>query len=135
MELIVIYDTLTLFQVIITVQQISRNSCTLAVERCFGMLVSPGRNVRHADMQLLERVTMATGANGDSSDALSSDPERAGGLSHVITGVWDPGETAFAVLNQETPPDIPSVYVTFAADLVVAQVCRVTLKYRPFSFT
>ena len=32
----------------------------LAVERCFGMLVSPGRNVRHADMQLLEHVTMAT---------------------------------------------------------------------------
>jgi hypothetical protein len=33
---------------------------SLAVERCFGMLVSPGRNVRHADMQLLEHVTMAT---------------------------------------------------------------------------
>ena len=26
------------------------------VERCFGMLVSPGRNVRHSDMQLLEGV-------------------------------------------------------------------------------
>ena len=99
-------------------QQISRNSCTLAVERCFGMLVSPGRNVRHADMQLLERVTMATGANGGGETDVNAEP----GLSHVITGVWDPGETAFAVLNQETPADIPSVFVTFAADLVVAQV-------------
>ncbi len=34
-------------KVIITVRQISRhNSCLLTVERCFGMLVSPGRNVR-----------------------------------------------------------------------------------------
>ena len=28
------------------------------VDRCFGMLVSPGRNVRHSDMQLLESVKM-----------------------------------------------------------------------------
>ena len=47
-------------KVVVSVQQISQNSCNLAVERCFGMLVSPGRNVRHADMQLLEHVTMAT---------------------------------------------------------------------------
>ena len=47
-------------KVVVSVQQISQNSCKLAVERCFGMLVSPGRNVRHADMQLLEHVTMAT---------------------------------------------------------------------------
>lgn len=47
-------------KVVVSVQQISQNSCKLAVERCFGMLVSPGRNVRHADMQLLEQVTMAT---------------------------------------------------------------------------
>lgn len=37
-------------------------------------------------------------------------------------GSWDPGETAFAVLNQETPSDIQSVYVTIAADLVIQQV-------------
>lgn len=51
-------------KVVVSVQQISQNSCKLAVERCFGMLVSPGRNVRHADMQLLEHVTMATTCQG-----------------------------------------------------------------------
>ena len=35
-------------KVVITARQISTNSCCLNVERCFGMLVSPGRAVRHA---------------------------------------------------------------------------------------
>ena len=84
-------------KVIITVEQISRrNSCHLTVERCFGMLVSPGRNVRHADMQLLEHVTMATTPGHSEQGSASSD----GMINHVITGSWDPSETAFAVLNQ-----------------------------------
>ena len=84
------------------------NTVKLTVERCFGLLVSPGRNVRHADMQLLEHVTMATTDQGQ----------------HVITGHWDPREAAFAVLNQETPQDVASVYVTIAADLVVSQIAE-----------
>ena len=31
-------------KVVVGVQQLSQNSCKLSVERCFGMLVSPGRN-------------------------------------------------------------------------------------------
>ena len=103
-------------KVIITVQQISNNSCILNVERCFGMLVSPGRNVRHADMQLLEHVTMATSSPNEQSESSA--------ISHVITGTWDPSETAFAFLNQETPPDVSSVYMTIAADLVIQQVAE-----------
>ena len=34
------------------------------VERCFGMLVSPGRNVRHSDMQLLEGVRCGAAGQG-----------------------------------------------------------------------
>ena len=64
-------------KVVVSVQQISQNSCNLAVERCFGMLVSPGRNVRHADMQLLEHVTMAT------TSSLNADIDF---VTHVITG-------------------------------------------------
>ena len=107
-----------------TVQQISRNSCHLNVERCFGMLVSPGRNVRHADMQLLEHVTMATTTSDNTSG--NADPNNAAdsAITHIITGSWDPSETAFAVLNQETPADIQSVYVTIAADLVIQQVAE-----------
>ncbi len=40
-------------------------------------------------------------------------------------GPWDPSEAAFAVLNQETGPDITSVYMTVAADLVISQVSSV----------
>lgn len=125
-------------KVVVTVRQVSRhNTCALTVERCFGMLVSPGRNVRHADMQLLERVTMATsntgGPSSSSSEGGSGGPEGGppdaaagahpdGGITHVLTGSWDPSETAFAVLNRETPPDVQSVFVTIAADLVISQV-------------
>ena len=100
-------------KVMVSVQQISRNSCNLGVERCFGMLVSPGRNVRHADMQLLEHVTMAN------TTLVPEDHP-----THVITGTWDPKETSFAVLNKETPADVNSVYITVAADLVMNQVAE-----------
>ena len=83
----------------------SDNLTSLKVDRCFGMLVSPGRNVRHSDMQLLESVKM--------SHAQSQ---------WAIQGSWDPREAAFAVLNQETGPEIQSVYMTVAADLVLNQV-------------
>ena len=46
----------------------------------------------------------------------------AGGWA--IQGAWDPREAAFAVLNQETGPDIQSVYMTVAADLVIAQIAE-----------
>ena len=58
------------------------------------MLVSPGRNVRHSDMQLLESVKM-----GQS------------GAQWAIQGSWDPREAAFAVLNQVTKPVLCSQYM------------------------
>eukprot|EP00090_Calanus_glacialis_P000348 TRINITY_DN10211_c0_g1_i1.p1 TRINITY_DN10211_c0_g1~~TRINITY_DN10211_c0_g1_i1.p1 ORF type:complete len:1017 (-),score=311.81 TRINITY_DN10211_c0_g1_i1:664-3714(-) len=95
--------------VVVTLCQITDNLTTLKVERCFGMLVSPGRNVRHSDMQLLEGVRMShTGSSG----------------GWAIQGSWDPREAAFAVLNQETGPDIQSVYMTVAADLVINQIAE-----------
>lgn len=44
-------------QLCLTVQQVSQNERELEVERCFGLLISPGRNVKHSDMQLLEMVS------------------------------------------------------------------------------
>ena len=41
-----------------------------------------------------------------------------------ILGSWDPSETSFAVLNKETAPDVSSVYLTVAADLVISQVAE-----------
>lgn len=45
-------------QVCLNIQQVSskEGGVTLEVERCFGVLVSPGRNVKHSDMRLLEMV-------------------------------------------------------------------------------
>ncbi|XP_030919470.1 rab GTPase-activating protein 1-like [Geospiza fortis] len=43
-------------KVVITVQQLSNKE--LAIERCFGMLLSPGRNVKNSDMHLLDMFYM-----------------------------------------------------------------------------
>ena len=83
------------------------------------MLVSPGRNVRHSDMQLLEDVKMSHSATTAQSQ-------------WAIQGSWDPREAAFAVLNQETGPDINSVFMTVAADLVINQIAEpVGVSFRP----
>ena len=47
----------------------------------------------------------------------------------LYQGSWDPREAAFAVLNQETGPDIHSVYMTVAADLVIAKVNKLYSMY------
>ena len=60
-------------------------------------------------MQLLESVKMSAAGQGGQSQ-------------WCIQGSWDPREAAFAVLNQETGPEINSVYMTVAADLVLNQV-------------
>ena len=70
------------------------------MDRCFGMLVSPGRNVRHSDMQLLESVKM-----GQS------------GAQWAIQGSWDPREAAFAVLNQVTKLVLNTKYTQYMCTL------------------
>lgn len=40
----------------LTVRQVSSKDKLLEIEKCFGVLISPGRNVKHSDMQLLEMV-------------------------------------------------------------------------------
>ncbi|CAL1530550.1 unnamed protein product [Lymnaea stagnalis] len=75
----------------------------LRIERCFGLLISPGRNVQHSDMQLIELVSM------------SYTPDTK---VYNVTGHWDPSEKCFAILNTETEKDT-RVFLTVAVDLVL----------------
>ncbi|XP_017880898.1 rab GTPase-activating protein 1-like isoform X3 [Ceratina calcarata] len=93
--------------VCLSIQQVSskEGGITLEVERCFGVLVSPGRNVKHSDMRLLE-MQVNTGP-------LIQDKQ-----CYNIFGHWDPADPALETLNIETPRE-EKIYMTVAVDLVI----------------
>ncbi|XP_051154035.1 rab GTPase-activating protein 1-like [Leptopilina boulardi] len=94
-------------QVCLSIQQVSRGEggITLEVERCFGVLVSPGRNVKHSDMRLLEMQVTA--------GPLVQDKQ-----CYNICGRWDPADPSLEALNMETPRE-GKIFMTVAVDLVI----------------
>jgi len=93
--------------IVVTVQQVGDGKGEFIVERCFGLLLSPGRHVRHSDMHLVERLSWSIGSVG------ASDRK-----SYVVTGGWDPNDPAFQPLNEETAKD-SYVFLTVAVDLII----------------
>lgn len=97
-------------EVCILVKQIAMpNLPPLLIERCFGVLLSPGKLVRQADMQLLDMVNMGfLRAN----DTHLQGPQL---LPYQIKAEWKANDKAFEQLNAESPKK----YVTVAIDLVI----------------
>ncbi|XP_045456212.1 rab GTPase-activating protein 1-like [Melitaea cinxia] len=99
-------------QVTINVKQVTNNvqsesddtqSYTggLYIERCFGILLAPGRSVKHSDMQLLEMVSGSSGGSGCS-----------------VCALWNAGESALAAFNVASGDGAPQ-YMSLALDLVI----------------
>ncbi|XP_039253519.2 rab GTPase-activating protein 1-like [Styela clava] len=97
--------------VVMSVTQTS--NVELTIERCFGLLIAPGRNVRHSDMHLLDMESMKTGSGNSESGAVIA--------SHIISGSWDPTHSHFSLLNEETQKGT-RVFISVAVDLVVQEI-------------
>jgi Rab GTPase-activating protein 1 len=97
----------------------------LFIERCFGVLLSPGRLVRQADMQLLDMATMGyvkTTAEGSTSSAspqpvvvLTPQHQATTHAAYQIRAEWKASEKAFGQLNLESQ----KMFLTVAVDLVI----------------
>ncbi|XP_044593571.1 rab GTPase-activating protein 1-like isoform X2 [Cotesia glomerata] len=99
-------------QVCLSIQQVAskEGGVILEVERCFGVLVSPGRNVRHSDMRLLEIHTEKKSNSQPLNDR----------QSYNISGSWDPSDPALETLNTETRES--KINMTVAVDLVIRRI-------------
>ncbi|XP_037909187.1 rab GTPase-activating protein 1-like isoform X3 [Hermetia illucens] len=78
----------------------------LYIERCFGVLLSPGKLVRQADMQLLEMISMGYQKSETQTQCL---------WPYQITAEWKASEKAFEQLNSESQ----KTYITVAVNLVI----------------
>ncbi|XP_011506211.1 PREDICTED: rab GTPase-activating protein 1-like isoform X2 [Ceratosolen solmsi marchali] len=92
-------------QVCLSILQVKEGGITLEIERCFGVLVSPGRNVKHSDMRLLEMQT-------------NTSPVAPEKQCYSVCGRWDPADPALETLNIETPRE-GKIFMTVAVDLVI----------------
>ncbi|XP_071820246.1 rab GTPase-activating protein 1-like isoform X2 [Apostichopus japonicus] len=94
-------------EIIVTVQP--TNSKSLNIERCFGVLICPGRNVPDRDLHLLDVVRQEHSQEGK---------------QFTVTSLWDPNLDDLTILNTESPPGLvdKSMFMTIAVDLVMTGI-------------
>lgn len=115
-------------EISITVKQSpSTKLAPLFIERCFGVLLSPGKLVRQADMQLLDMVTMGyqktettqsgntAGTVGTANSAATSSATNNWLHPYLIRAEWKSSDRNFERLNTETN----KMFITVAIDLVI----------------
>lgn len=86
----------------------------LLIERCFGVLLSPGKLVRQADMQLLDMVTMGY-EKSTASQSTVQNLQPSPLAPYVIKAEWKASDKNFEQLNSESA----KMYITVAVDLVI----------------
>lgn len=91
-------------KVLLTISQ-PGSARILLVERCFGLLISPGKGVKHSEMNLLDNMKCETQES-----------------VFTVAGIWESGVPFLASLNEETPKGVRYQYLTVAADLVLESV-------------
>lgn len=103
-------------EIALTVKQTpSTNLQPLLLERCFGVLLSPGKLVRQADMQLLDMVTMGYVKDEKQTTVVTGGQTTTPLSPYIIRAEWKANDKNFEQLNAESP----KMYITVAVDLVI----------------
>lgn len=89
----------------------------LFIERCFGVLLSPGKLVRQADMQLLDMVSMGHMDNVPNANTSTAVTNVATNWlnPYLIRAEWKASDKNFEQLNLESQ----KMFITVAVDLVI----------------
>ncbi|XP_020816875.1 rab GTPase-activating protein 1-like [Drosophila serrata] len=110
-------------EVCITVKQTPSNILQpLHIERCFGVLVAPGKLVVQKDMHLIDMHSMGyvlpTAGTGSVTAEADSNSQQNSSLPYAIRAEWKAQEKAFEQLNLESP----KTNLTVAVDIVMRRI-------------
>ncbi|KAH8235146.1 hypothetical protein KR032_009253 [Drosophila birchii] len=111
-------------EVCITVKQTPSNILQpLHIERCFGVLVAPGKLVVQKDMHLIDMHSMGyvlptAGTGGSVAAEADSNSQQNSSLPYAIRAEWKAQEKAFEQLNLESS----KTNLTVAVDIVMRRI-------------
>ena len=89
-------------RVVVVIRQVS-GPRPLAVKKCFGLLLAPGRILREADMHLLDIESDIAGEGNRNYVIEGKFLRNRESFLNASLGIWNPSAQHFEVLNSETP--------------------------------